>query len=112
MFASPGFDANEYANAVLVGEQYPAKPGTMRVPATISSQIMKEDVSAAISRLDSGIESVSKQLKGVVSDAVTIGLLITSCNRLPHTTRSCSFKRLVSTISRALYTECVWGWMS
>jgi hypothetical protein len=35
--------------------------------ATMGSQIVKEDVSVAISRLDSAIESISKQLKNVVS---------------------------------------------
>jgi hypothetical protein len=65
VFASPNFDANEYANAVLAGEPYPVtKTGAGR--SATGSRFVKEDVSVAIGRLDSGIEDISKRLKTVV----------------------------------------------
>ncbi|KAL1753733.1 Golgi transport complex subunit 5-domain-containing protein [Schizophyllum commune] len=69
VFASPEFDSNEYANAILAGEPYPpsdAKKGqTLGRPSFDSPS--KEDVSVAISRLTYGIDDVSKQIKNLVT---------------------------------------------
>lgn len=85
-FASPSFDPNEYANAILAGEPYPhpqksgAVPptpgGTLsrsttlvpsRAPITSSSSAAgQEDISVALAKLNFGIDDVSKQLRGVV----------------------------------------------
>lgn len=85
-FASPSFDANEYANAILAGEPYPhpQKPGAVpptpggglsrsttlapsRAPITSSSSAAgQEDISVALAKLNFGIDDVSKQLRGVV----------------------------------------------
>ncbi|TRM69739.1 Golgi transport complex subunit 5-domain-containing protein [Schizophyllum amplum] len=67
VFASEGFDSNDYANAILAGEPYPtsdAKRGPGR-PSFDSPS--KEDVSVAISRLTYGIDDVSKQIKNLVT---------------------------------------------
>lgn len=72
VFARPDFDAHEYANAILSGEPYPPQPSTGK-PVKSSSKVAggiepaKEDISVAISKLDFGIEDVSKQLKNVVT---------------------------------------------
>jgi len=75
-FANPSFDANEYANAVLAGEQYPnTKPPptstrttfqTTPKTAVTSSSTGREDLSVALAQLNFGIDDVSKQLRGVV----------------------------------------------
>jgi hypothetical protein len=54
---------NEYANAVLAGELYPAPAAGARAAGRGAP---KEDVSVVIAKLDAGLEDVSKQLKGVV----------------------------------------------
>ena len=76
VFAHPGFDPNDYANALLAGEPYPAQTGTATTkanksvnasgkPTTTGSDA--EDISVAISKLSFNIEDVEKQLKNVVS---------------------------------------------
>lgn len=69
MFASIDFDPNEYANATLAGEPYP--PQTQTGPAgkltvKVGLEPAKEDISVAISKLNIGIDDVSKQIKSVV----------------------------------------------
>ncbi|KAL1665907.1 Golgi transport complex subunit 5-domain-containing protein [Schizophyllum commune] len=69
VFASPDFDSNEYANAILAGEPYPpsdAKKGQTPGRPSFDSP-SKEDVSVAISRLTYGIDDVSKQIKNLVT---------------------------------------------
>ncbi|KAF7321504.1 ACT domain-containing protein [Mycena kentingensis (nom. inval.)] len=66
VFASANFDAQEYANAVLAGEQYP--PVDPKTPATKSTfDPSQKDIPVAISKLSAGIEDVSKQIKSVVN---------------------------------------------
>jgi hypothetical protein len=69
VFASSDFDPNDYANAILAGEPYPASaelnPKTPAKSTFDSSP--KEDISVAISKLNFGVEDVSKQIKSVVS---------------------------------------------
>ncbi|KAH7888451.1 Golgi transport complex subunit 5-domain-containing protein [Phlebopus sp. FC_14] len=70
VFAIPDFDANEYANAILAGEPYP--PATQQAhpksrPTISLLEPAKEDISLAISKLDLGIEDVSKQIKTLVT---------------------------------------------
>ncbi|KIJ67605.1 hypothetical protein HYDPIDRAFT_84403 [Hydnomerulius pinastri MD-312] len=72
VFAIPNFDANEYANAVLAGEPYPPSSSVQQIqskPRTAISILepAKEDISVAISKLDLGIEDVSKQIKALVT---------------------------------------------
>ncbi|KAF8316421.1 hypothetical protein DL93DRAFT_2148754 [Clavulina sp. PMI_390] len=87
IFASPSFDVNEYANAILAGEPYPPPalppvtatkttfqsasngpatlpPKTPIVASTSSSG--QEDLSVALAKLNFGIDDVSKQLRGVI----------------------------------------------
>ncbi|KAL5523935.1 hypothetical protein ACEPAG_8108 [Sanghuangporus baumii] len=75
-FAVPDFDANEYANAILAGEQFPPphatltreqQPGRIAKTSSLTSEPAKEDISVAISKLTVGIDDVSKQLKNVVT---------------------------------------------
>ncbi|KAF5389498.1 hypothetical protein D9757_004352 [Collybiopsis confluens] len=69
LFASPAFDANDYANAVLAGEPYLPASGFAKqlnkFPAPEPST--KDDISLAISKLSLGIDDVSKQIKALVS---------------------------------------------
>ncbi|KIK67031.1 hypothetical protein GYMLUDRAFT_156005 [Collybiopsis luxurians FD-317 M1] len=69
LFASPAFDPNDYANAILAGEPYlPASVSakqSSKLPAPEPSA--KDDISLAISKLSLGIEDVSKQIKSLVS---------------------------------------------
>ncbi|TDL26039.1 hypothetical protein BD410DRAFT_784062 [Rickenella mellea] len=70
VFARSDFDPNEYANAILAGEPFPppSVPRPKIPPAeTITLEPAKEDISVAISKLNFGIEDVSKQLKNVVT---------------------------------------------
>ncbi|KZT26804.1 hypothetical protein NEOLEDRAFT_1177385 [Neolentinus lepideus HHB14362 ss-1] len=72
VFANPDFDAHEYANAILSGEPYPPQQSTTKSVKTFSKAFggiepAKEDISVALSKLDFGIEDVSKQLKNVVT---------------------------------------------
>jgi conserved oligomeric Golgi complex subunit 5 len=75
------FDPNGYANAVLAGESYmPAEE--LRIgapPPKIGPEASsKEEISVAISKLSSGIEDVSKQIKS----------LVISCHRDHHSLSS------------------------
>ncbi|KIJ19018.1 hypothetical protein PAXINDRAFT_128297 [Paxillus involutus ATCC 200175] len=72
VFSIPEFDANEYANAVLAGDPYPPTSSTQQIqskPRTTVSILepAKEDISVAISKLDLGIEDISKQIKALVT---------------------------------------------
>lgn len=64
-FASSDFDAKEYANAILAGEPFRAQTSTLK-PTRVDLEVGKEDISVAISKLNLGIEDVSKQIKSVV----------------------------------------------
>ncbi|KAF7966680.1 hypothetical protein HWV62_37514 [Athelia sp. TMB] len=71
VFASTDFDPNEFANATLAGEPYPpqAQTGSGGKPALkLGLEPAKEDISVAISKLNVGIEDVSKQIKSVVTN--------------------------------------------
>ncbi|KAJ7209565.1 Golgi transport complex subunit 5-domain-containing protein [Mycena pura] len=68
VFASTDFDPNEYANAILAGEPYPpSDPKTPAAKPTLEPS-PKEDISVAISKLNSGVEDVSKQIKSMVNN--------------------------------------------
>ncbi|KAL4267054.1 Conserved oligomeric Golgi complex subunit 5 [Pleurotus pulmonarius] len=58
VFANPEFDPNEFANSILSGD---ALKSQAEPPA-------KEDISEAIAKLDAGVDDVSKQIKGLVTD--------------------------------------------
>jgi len=61
------FDANEYANAILAGEQYkPSQSKRTTKNVSTTNEGAKEDISVALAKLSFGIEDVSKQLKTVV----------------------------------------------
>lgn len=74
VFASPDFDPNDYANAILAGEPYPPqsdtkvalKPALSIAKSAAQDSIAKEDISVAISKLTFGIDDVSKQIKNLV----------------------------------------------
>ena len=70
VFASPDFDANDYANAVLAGEPYPPPPSTTAAAAASAKpsalEPAREDISVAIAKLNYGIDDVDKQIKNVV----------------------------------------------
>ncbi|EGO25368.1 hypothetical protein SERLADRAFT_448348 [Serpula lacrymans var. lacrymans S7.9] len=70
VFARPDFDANDYANAILAGESYPSQPGKATVGTSKSTALepAREDISVAISKLNLGIDDVSKQIKNVVTN--------------------------------------------
>lgn len=75
MFASSDFDPNEYANATLAGEPYPTQTANQPSKPTLKTtglEPAKEDISVAISKLDVGIEDVSKQIKSVVCCPVLV----------------------------------------
>jgi len=82
VFASPTFDPNDYANAILAGESYPPQSDVkviLKHPSTKSAgqdSIAKEDLSVEISKLTLGIDDVSKQIRNLVS---LQGALICSC---------------------------------
>ena len=66
MFASPDFEANDYANAILAGEPYPPQPGASKTNKAPGLEPAAEDISIALGKLDTGIEDVSRQIKNVV----------------------------------------------
>lgn len=70
VFASPEFDPNDYANAVLAGEPYVLPSDTRTKPVLPSTKVAetpgKEEISIAISKLTFGIDDVSKQIKALV----------------------------------------------
>ncbi|KAG9316298.1 hypothetical protein JVU11DRAFT_2329 [Chiua virens] len=69
VFAIVNFDANAYANAVLAGEAYPPSSSSQAKQKSSLSvpEPAKEDISVAISKLDIGIDDVSKQIKTLVT---------------------------------------------
>ncbi|KAF8160965.1 Golgi transport complex subunit 5-domain-containing protein [Crassisporium funariophilum] len=71
LFASPDFDPNEYANAILAADTYPPsdlKPKSSTLSkSSAQDSIAKEDISVAISKLTFGIEDVSKQIRSLVT---------------------------------------------
>uniref|UniRef100_A0A0W0EYP2 Conserved oligomeric Golgi complex subunit 5 n=2 Tax=Moniliophthora roreri TaxID=221103 RepID=A0A0W0EYP2_MONRR len=70
VFASPSFDPNDYANAVLAGDPYPP-PSDVAVGKTTKlnppEASTKEEISLAISKLSTGIDDVAKQIKTLVT---------------------------------------------
>ncbi|KAK0225711.1 Golgi transport complex subunit 5-domain-containing protein [Armillaria fumosa] len=72
VFASPEFDPNDYANAVLAGEPYVLPSDTRTKPVLPSTKVAetpgKEEISIAISKLTFGIDDVSKQIKALVTN--------------------------------------------
>ncbi|KAK0504962.1 Golgi transport complex subunit 5-domain-containing protein [Armillaria luteobubalina] len=72
VFASPEFDPNDYANAVLAGEPYVLPSDTRTKPVLPSTKVAetpgKEEISIAISKLTFGIDDVSKQIKSLVTN--------------------------------------------
>jgi len=84
VFASPTFDPNDYANAILAGESYPPQSDVkviLKHPSNSTKSagqdsIAKEDLSVEISKLTLGIDDVSKQIRNLVS---LQGALICSC---------------------------------
>lgn len=85
VFASTDFDPNEYANATLAGEPYPPQPqvgasagGTKASAPKPGLEPAKEDISVAIAKLNFGIEDVSKQIKNVVSNSLSIPSILRS----------------------------------
>ncbi|KAF8335774.1 Golgi transport complex subunit 5-domain-containing protein [Cantharellus anzutake] len=75
VFASPSFEAHDYANAVLAGETY--KPGkkvtapnaaqpSAREGTSLSRAAGREDISVALNKLNYGIDDISKQLRAVI----------------------------------------------
>jgi len=81
VFASPNFDANEYANAIVSGEPYqpPAtsskssdtvaigsRSGVIAPMTKLAEASAKEDISMALSKLNYGIDDVDKQIRTLV----------------------------------------------
>ena len=76
VFASPDFDADDYANAILAGEPFnrPTSSKDSKIAknassASASSETAREDISVAISKLNVGLDDVSKQLRNEVSSS-------------------------------------------
>jgi len=67
VFASHDFNPNDYAHAVLAGEPYPSQSASKPKAKLSAVEPAKEDISVAITKLNSGIDDVSKQLRNVVS---------------------------------------------
>ncbi|KAF8512431.1 Golgi transport complex subunit 5-domain-containing protein, partial [Gautieria morchelliformis] len=71
LFSQPGFDPNDYANAILAGEpyakQHPKTP-LSRPSKTVTAEPAKEDISFVLKKLNIGIDDVGKQLKTVVTN--------------------------------------------
>jgi len=74
VFASPTFDPNDYANAILAGESYPPQFGVKvalkhasnSTKSALQDSIAKEDLSVEIAKLTIGIDDVSKQIRNLV----------------------------------------------
>jgi hypothetical protein len=75
VFASPNFDANEYANTILAGD---SASQSKRARPAAGNELTKEDISVAISKLSVGIDDVSKQLK----NAVRVHFIVTVHNHI------------------------------
>ncbi|KAJ7188486.1 hypothetical protein C8R46DRAFT_1157508 [Mycena filopes] len=81
VFASPEFDPNEYANAILAGEPYP--PSVELYPKTPAKSTFepspKEDICRDhISKLNFGVDDVSKQIKSLQASANALAGSLTS----------------------------------
>ncbi|KAF9047312.1 Golgi transport complex subunit 5-domain-containing protein [Panaeolus papilionaceus] len=70
VFATPDFDPNEYANAILAADS-PDYKGSAKVSSALKStgqeSIPKEDISFAITKLSHNIEDVSKQIRNLIT---------------------------------------------
>ena len=69
IFSQPGFDPNDYANAILAGETYTTqqpKKAPPRSSKSVTSEPAKEDISLVLTKLNIGIDDVAKQLRTVV----------------------------------------------
>ncbi|KAG1862894.1 Golgi transport complex subunit 5-domain-containing protein [Suillus tomentosus] len=64
-FVIANFDINDYANAILAGEPYPQHQTQFAKPRTGAAY--KDNISVTISKLDSSIENVGKQIKSLVT---------------------------------------------
>jgi hypothetical protein len=61
-------DPNQYANAILAGEPYPPhSQHGVKTTQKAPDPPAKEDISFAISKLNFGIDDVSKEIKTLVS---------------------------------------------
>src|ERR1700761_7024684 len=75
IFADPSFNPHQYAHRVLAGESSSLSLDGRNTGLTITaspshyqdSSLAKEDISLAITKLNLGLEDVSKQMKSVVS---------------------------------------------
>jgi len=80
IFASHDFNPNDYAHAVLAGEPYPSQSVSKPKAKLSAVEPAKEDISVAITKLNSGIDDISKQLKNVVSPLRPSGSISHSCH--------------------------------
>lgn len=105
VFAHPDFDPNDYANAVLAGELYPATTANPPVSATLksfkavpakntSTGSDTEDISVAISKLTFNLDDVEKQIKHVVSSERRSFAPPLTRHRSRLATRICSYTPL------------------
>lgn len=65
---------------MLAGEPYPSQSASKPKAKLSAVEPAKEDISVAITKLNSGIDDVSKQLKNVVSPSAASGSVVPSCN--------------------------------
>ena len=65
---------------MLAGEPYPSQSASKPKAKLSAVEPAKEDISVAITKLNSGIDDVSKQLKNVVSPSAASGSVALSCN--------------------------------
>ncbi|GAA5902669.1 uncharacterized protein JCM6883_007203 [Sporobolomyces salmoneus] len=66
-FLSPSFEPDAYAHAVLSGEPYPPSSSSQPSPSSVPGAGGGGDVSAALSRLNFGVEDLNRQLKSEVT---------------------------------------------
>lgn len=71
IFATTDFNPNDYANAILSSDTgLDAKAGgkgsSSFLTGSTQDSVTKEDISVAISKLTSGIEDISKQIRNLV----------------------------------------------
>ena len=92
VFASPDFEANDYANAILAGEPYPPQPGASKANKPPGLEPAAEDISIALGKLDTGIEDVSKQIKNVVRVYPLARLLLSRRRNLQRCRSPCTMK--------------------
>ncbi|KAG1896776.1 uncharacterized protein F5891DRAFT_958196 [Suillus fuscotomentosus] len=67
-FVIDDFDINDYANTILAGELYPQHQTQFTKPGMGAAS--KDDISVTISKLDSSIENVGKQIKSLVCNYI------------------------------------------